>query len=313
MNTPLTIEPVCCPLCGECKNTLVLAGPDRVHHVPGIFTLCRCQGCGLIYQNPRPAPNSFAAIYPAEYGPYQPLPANRKALHPDLTRAVRLVDRHQPGGGKLLDIGCGPGSFLQAIRLLHPAWELAGIEPDPQAAAQARQAGLAIQNSTIEAASLMPNDWDAITLWNVIEHVPDPLRTLRHCRQLLRQDGLLYMAVPLCDSWEAQIYRRYWIGWELPRHFFAFDRHSLQRLLELAGFQSVAEQCINGRSYGFTASLRLVIQEYVHSYTLRRLGEALTYSRPLSLALLPYTLLATALRRCTVLTIAARPVAGSQK
>ncbi|HEU5088445.1 MAG TPA: class I SAM-dependent methyltransferase, partial [Roseiflexaceae bacterium] len=148
--------------------------------------------------------------------------------------------------------------------------------------------------------------WDAVTLWNVIEHLPDPLAMLRRARQLLRPGGVLYMAVPLCDSWEARLFGRYWIGWELPRHFTLFDRPTLARLLNSAGFCMAASACINGRTYGFSASLRLLIEDRVRSFTWRRLGQAVTYSRPLALALAPYTAAAVLAQRCTVLTIAAR-------
>jgi hypothetical protein len=114
------------------------------------------------------------------------------------------------------------------------------------------------------------------------------------------------MAVPMIDSWDAKMFGKYWTGWELPRHFSAFDRPALTQLLQITGFQMLESACINGRSYGWTASLRLLIQDRIRSYTLRRLGEAVTYSRPLALAISPYTALSVILKRCTVLTIAAR-------
>jgi SAM-dependent methyltransferase len=218
--------------------------------------------------------------------------------------ACAFITRHQPRGGRLLDIGCGPGRFLQAMRLTHPQWSLVGIEPDSRAAAQGQAIGLTIYQSTFEDANLPPRQWDAITLWNVLEHLPDPLGMLQRISSLLRPRGMIYLAVPLCDSWDASIFGPYWTGWELPRHFTHFDRRSLTQLLAAAGLTVRAEACINGRSYGFTASLRLLLESQVRSFTLRRLGQALTYSRPLALAISPYTLLAVAARRCTVLTIA---------
>lgn len=301
----LTLEQVDCPLCGGRAQTPVMRGPDRAHGVPGEFAVVRCDACGMRYQSPRPTAESFGAIYPPDYGPYQALDVERGRLHPDLAMACRLVARTQPGGGRLLDVGCGPGLFLRAMRRTAPGWQLTGVEPDATAAQRAQAAGLDVQHATIEATALAPASWDAVTLWNVIEHLPDPLAMLGRIRELLRPGGRLYLAVPLCDSWDARIFGRYWTGWELPRHFIAFDRASLRRTLGQAGFQIGAMTCINGRSYGFTASLRLLIQDRVRSFALRRLGEALTYSRPLALALSPYTALAVAARRCTVLTVVA--------
>jgi SAM-dependent methyltransferase len=305
MPTP-TLEYVRCPLCGGDSPTPLMRGPDRVHGVPGTFVVVRCGACGLAYQNPRPTPASFAAIYPANYGPYQGGAVDRAHLHPDLAMACRFVHAEQPAGGRLLDIGCGPGLFLQAMRLLYPQWHVSGVEPDAAAAAAARRAGLDVQHSTVEQADLAPHSWDAVTLWNVIEHLPDPVGMLRRARQLLRPGGVLYMAVPLRDSWDARLFGRYWIGWELPRHFTLFDRPTLARLLDSAGFRLAASACINGRSYGCIASLRLLIEYRVRAVTRRRLGQAITYSRPLALALAPYTAAAVLARRCTVLSVAAR-------
>jgi len=300
------MELVACPLCGSTTADHILTGPDRVHAVAGQFTVVRCRTCRFVYQNPRPSAASFAAIYPTEYGPYQSTPSTTHRLHPDLAMACSFVDRMQPQGGQLLDVGCGPGHFLKALQQTQPQWQLAGVEPDTRAAAQAQTNGLMVQNCTIETATLDNASWDAITLWNVIEHLADPVGMLQRIRTLLRPQGLLYMAVPMLDSWDARIFGKYWTGWELPRHFSAFDRASLARLLHSSGFQMVGSACINGRSYGWTASLRLLIQDRIRSYPLRRLGEALTYSRPLALAISPYTALAVARKRCTVLTIAAR-------
>jgi SAM-dependent methyltransferase len=308
MSMGLTLEAVSCPLCGADTPGPFMQAPDRVHGVPGTFTLVRCRGCDLVYLNPRPAAGSLATIYPPDYGPYQNQPIVPGHLHPDLRRACEFVHRHQPRAGRLLDIGCGPGRFLQAMRLLHPAWQLAGVEPDAAAAALASAAGLSVQHATIEHAVLEPHSCDAVTLWNVLEHLPDPLAMLGRARQLLRSGGTLYLSVPLYDSWDARIFGRYWTGWELPRHFTHFERSTLARMLELAGFQAIGTACIDGRSYGFSASLRLLIQERVRSFALRRLGEAVTYSRPLALALAPYTALSVAAQRCTVRTLAARPV-----
>lgn len=304
----LILEAVACPLCTSTHSMPLFSGPDRVHGVPGRFTIVTCANCGLRYQNPRPTADSFAAIYPPDYGPYQPTSVETGRLHPDLAMACRFVAKQQPHAGRLLDIGCGPGLFLRAMRRQHPGWQLHGVEPDARAAGLAQAAGLDVQHCTLEAATLPAASWDAITLWNVIEHLPDPLAMLRRIGGLLRPGGKLYLAAPICDSWDAQLFGRYWTGWELPRHFFAFDTRSLTQLLQAAGFQISASTCINGRSYGFTASLRLLIQEQVRSFALRRLGEALTYSRPLALAISPYTALAVAARRCTVLTVVANLV-----
>ncbi len=306
-HAPLVFEEVACSLCGSSRSAPFLTGPDRVHGIPGQFTLRRCLACGLIYQNPRPSAGSLAAIYPPDYGPYQDAAISRATLHPDWRRLCDFVARTHPRPGRLLDIGSGAGTFLAAMRLRYPAWSLTGIEPDPRAAALARRSGATVIEATLDAAPLDEREWDAVTLWNVLEHLPDPLAALRRARSLLRPGGVIYLTVPLCDSWDARLFGPYWCGWELPRHFYAFERPTLEILLRRARLRITSDACLAGIEYHVTESMRLLIAERVRRFTLRRLGVALTYSRPLRLAILPYLRLAAARSRSTALTIAARP------
>jgi SAM-dependent methyltransferase len=308
MSETLILEPVRCYACGSDRRRPILTGPDHYRHVPGAFSHCRCLDCGLIYQCPRPGAGAFAAIYPEEYAPYQPAAVTPASVHPDLRAACRLIDRLQPGGGELLDVGCGPGNFLLALRLLLPQWRGAGVEPGAHAARSARQRGLDVEQAWLESARLAERAWDAVTLWNVLEHLPDPLEALVAIRRLLRPSGVLYLAVPMADSWDARVLGPYWMGWELPRHFVVFSRDTLRALLGRAGFAIVATACINGVEWNVTESLRLLIGDRVERYALRRLGVAVTYSRPFRLLLRPFVKLTAAARRSTVLTVAARPV-----
>lgn len=299
----LCLEETACCLCGlrECESYLEM--PDRTHHVHGIFTLQRCAGCGLIYLNPRPAPESLALIYPADYGPHQHA---HRALHPDWERLCAFIARLQPQSGLLLDVGTGVGSFLRAAQLLLPHWSVTGIEPNPYAAAVARSTGAHVIQATLEDAPLDGTLWDAITLWNVLEHLRDPLAALKRLRRILRPGGVIYLTIPLCDSWDARLYGEYWCGWELPRHFYAFDRLSLQKLLAAAGLIPYRTACLVGVEYHFTESLRLAIDSCVQRFSLRRLAIALTFSRPFRWLIRPYLETAARLRRLTALTIAAR-------
>src|SRR5688500_15407446 len=110
MQLLVELESVPCCLCRSTRSEPMLTGPDRAHGVPGQFALCRCLDCGLIYQNPRPSAASLPAIYPADYGPYQPVEVTPQTIHVDWRGTCRFICRLQPRGGRLLDIGCGPGT-----------------------------------------------------------------------------------------------------------------------------------------------------------------------------------------------------------
>jgi 2-polyprenyl-3-methyl-5-hydroxy-6-metoxy-1,4-benzoquinol methylase len=259
--------------------------------------------------------NAFPAIYPDTYPPYQSFPnhdshVSVQVIHQprtDHVQGARIIQRCQPAGGRLLDIGCGGGDFLRVLRQQAPEWQLMGIEPGRQAVTTARQMGLSVQQGTLETASLPYEQWDAITLWHVLEHVPDPLHTLRQIRQKLAPDGRLYLAVPICDSWDAALFGRYWIGWDLPRHFVLFEHNTLRAMLMQAGFRICHQQALDSREaiYFVTESLRWLMQERIPVYTLRRLGFAVSYARPFRWALRPYVWITALLRRSTELIIVA--------
>jgi 2-polyprenyl-3-methyl-5-hydroxy-6-metoxy-1,4-benzoquinol methylase len=305
-NPTILLEPANCSLCGSTEHHSLFKTNDKLFSVPGEFQFVKCGKCGLIYLNPRPHPNSFTAIYPEHYSPYQAVAVTAQDLHPDLQHTCSFINSLQPQAGKLLDIGSGSGNFLQAMHLLQPAWQLQGIEPDQRASEFARQQGLQVKTQHLEQSNFPSGNFDAVTLWNVFEHLGDPRAALRKIRSILKPSGILYLAVPMCDSWDARIFQNYWIGWEAPRHFVLYTHQSLQAMLASEGFQIVRSACVSGSEYCTTESLRILFRHRIQSFTARRLAIAISYSRPFRLLLKPYVQLGELFKRSTVLTVAAR-------
>jgi SAM-dependent methyltransferase len=304
--TDLSMIDVTCSLCSNTSIHSQSFVPDRSELVPGLFRYVSCSQCGLMYLNPRPDLSSFSLIYPEDYAPYQPVTVNAKDLHPDLQRTCGFINTLQPKAGKLLDVGSGSGNFLQAMRLLQPAWKLQGIEPDQRASEFARQQGLDVKTQLLDESNFPPEHFDAITLWNVFEHLADPRAALHKIRSLLKRDGVLYLAVPMCDSWDAQLFQSYWMGWEAPRHFALYTHQTLPSMLQNEGFKIIKSGCISGSEYCTTESLRILIRNRLESFTAKRLATAVSYSRPFRLAIKPYVLLEEFFKRSTVLTVAAQ-------
>jgi len=299
-------DTVRCNLCGCPDQAIVLRGPDRMHHLPGQFTLVRCTACGLIYQSPRVAPDAIGQLYPPGYEPFQSSVADEGYIPRDIVRTAAFVHQLRPVGGRLLDVGCGAGDFLVAMQRLFPTWQLQGVEPNQAAAARAAGRGLDVLPGSLEDLPGGVPQPDVVTLWNVLEHLADPLAFLHEIERRLAPGGALCLAVPVNDSWEARIFGRYWVGWELPRHLYAFDQRSIKRLLDAAGFTIVQQDCLSGVYHGLVRSIMLALESRIRSYTLLRISERVLVSQALRAVFKPYMLLAERARRGTVLTLAAR-------
>jgi 2-polyprenyl-3-methyl-5-hydroxy-6-metoxy-1,4-benzoquinol methylase len=152
--------------------------------------------------------------------------------------------------GRLLDVGCGSGTFLERMRDF--GWQVAGVEPDPKAreAARARLGPDLTLVESLENEALHVDSFDAVTLSHVIEHVPDPVDTLRKCQRLLIPGGLLVCVTPNTASLGARSFGKGWLHWDPPRHLHLFDPATLERALSDAGL-SIQQVSTPGSSAHF--------------------------------------------------------------
>jgi SAM-dependent methyltransferase len=153
-----------------------------------------------------------------------------------LRRIIDFDYRHlPPGGGTLLDVGCGSGNFLVLAK--ESGWEALGVEPDSAAVAEARRKGVSVQLGGLESYAGQEGRFDVITMHHVIEHFHDPLGALRDCHRLLKPGGILWLVTPNIDSFGHARFGRLWRGLEVPRHLVLFNERSLFQALECAGFK----------------------------------------------------------------------------
>jgi SAM-dependent methyltransferase len=134
----------------------------------------------------------------------------------------------------VLDIGCGNGGFLWQMRSL--GWDVCGVEPDPKSAVHARAAGLDVRDGLLQQQSLPDAHFDAIVMNHVIEHLHDPVGTLRRCWKLLKPGGRIALTPPNLGSRGYQIFGADWLALDPPRHLILFTEDSLRRALEACGF-----------------------------------------------------------------------------
>jgi len=242
--------------------------------------LVKCENCGLIFQNPRPTIDEMSVSYPADYESYiseSKLNNNsrlmNKAIEYGLNKRSRFVTNHK-SSGKLLDVGCATGLFLHSMQHITD-WELFGLEINSHAAKIARdQFGLDVFTGTLEEASYPDDYFDAVTLWDVLEHLHNPSSSLSEIHRILKPDGILVFRVPNGKSWDAKFFGRYWPGLDAPRHLFVFEQFTIRELLSKVGFNIVQMSCRSGSYPTFILSIKfwLTGKGYQESTRQRILG-----------------------------------------
>lgn len=198
-------------------------------------------------------------FYQGDYGPHHGSPAAQPtggnntgdgvSVHDGLPKLYYNVVTQATAlrQGSLLDIGCGSGDFLVAMQKL--GWQVRGYEPDAQAAKHANQRLAAQSQSQSQSHShsavltqvalehaFADNGFDLITLWHVIEHVPNPVQTLATVRRLLKPGGICIVQTPRLDSLEGHLFGQYFCGLDAPRHLCIFTHKTLGQAFEMAGW-----------------------------------------------------------------------------
>lgn len=267
--TAQTRTNACCQLCGGMAVTSLVDAEGWRGQWPHPYDLVCCQGCGMIFVHPQPDEAALAAAYPEHYYAYEqhaqesnPAAATRLARASRRVRArvaaaasrpqrwqrvlnpwyvlfrgrfagiPRIRDRGRPG--RLLDVGCGDGAYLDVFREL--GWEVSGVEMDRGAVARARAAGFAVAQGPFES-TCVTGPFDVIRFWHVLEHVRHPTAVLARARALLAPGGDLIIGVPNAASAARRLCGVRWTAWDLPRHLNHYTPLTLQRQLTHTGFR----------------------------------------------------------------------------
>jgi 2-polyprenyl-3-methyl-5-hydroxy-6-metoxy-1,4-benzoquinol methylase len=232
-----------CLLCGGDHWVPLLEAPDVAQAGSGIwFAVVQCQRCGLCFTNPRPTRSTIDRFYPTEYAPHQTRPPRAETPWTERLKCAfrwpkkerKLLPLH--GKGRLLDFGCGGGSYLQ--RMHQQGWEVLGLDFSAAAVRRVRQdLGLPAIEGSLPCPDLPTGSFDVITMWQVLEHVHDPMEALRDAHRLLVPGGRLVVATPNIDSLAFRLFGAWWYSLDLPRHLTHFTPSTLYQMLDRAGFR----------------------------------------------------------------------------
>ncbi|MBF6608733.1 MAG: class I SAM-dependent methyltransferase [Flavobacterium sp.] len=189
----------------------------------------------MLITEPQPNASELPAYYESE--DYISHTSNNRSLFEWIYQIVRKYAVNKKVNllsnreiGRLLDVGCGTGDFLLAAKL--KGWDVIGIEPNERARSLATEKGLDFKP---DLQSLPDNSIDVVTMWHVLEHVPDYNHQMAELKRVLRPGGSIFIAVPNFKSYDAHFYGKYWAAYDVPRHLWHFSKTSISRICRDSG------------------------------------------------------------------------------
>jgi len=232
------MELISCPLCAD--------GAAKRRHQEGDYVMVRCLRCGFIYQNPRPSEAERLDSY-QQYLPQaaKEIEAWGRMVEPVFKKGADLIERTIPPG-RILDVGTGYGFFLALMQ--SRGWEIMGLEVSPTGAHYGRRRwGLSILPQPWEQTSFPEEEFDVVTAFYVIEHLPDPVAFLREVHRILRPGGVIVVRYPHTTPIKdiLSLMRIQNDLYHLPFHLSDFSPRTMRTALGKAGFERI-ETVIGG-------------------------------------------------------------------
>jgi len=231
------MERVNCNIC-NIDNTKTLLVKDS-------YNIVQCKSCGLVYVNPRPTKEELSDLYEYEDDSQSPGNLKQKPIIKKFQLGLNFIHRFAPNRGKILDVGCATGVFLNMAK--NAGWETYGIDINRQAIEYARQVyKLAVKISDSPESSFQKSYFDVVTMFDSIEHVPNPLSTLQEANNVTRPNGLLVITTPNIDGLFPKftyfLFGKTFGIWEHPTppgHIYQFSNLTIEKLLRKANWQMI--------------------------------------------------------------------------
>ena len=227
-----------CPVCQSDNISHIITAKDFLVSSEE-FQISGCQDCGLRFTNPRPDDDQLASYYDSnEYishideGSTLVSSLYKIARTFTLRRKRKLIEKLSKSK-RLLDVGCGTGHFLNYCH--QHGWLISGVEPNEMARKQAEaKTNIIIQEKLSE---IVNTSYEVITLWHVLEHLPDLEQTMNQLKSLLAPGGVLIIAVPNFEAYEASVFKEHWAAYDVPRHLYHFNRSAVECLANNHGLK----------------------------------------------------------------------------
>jgi 2-polyprenyl-3-methyl-5-hydroxy-6-metoxy-1,4-benzoquinol methylase len=231
-----------CPVCGSTGQRVFGHSEDYLVSKE-VFTLVQCSFCDFVFTNPRPTVEILPSYYKSE--DYISHTDSRKGIFEKVYGIVKhymlkrkyLIIKKITGKKryKILDYGCATGDLL--LYLQNRGAICVGYEPDEDARSKAKEKGVSVISKDYDLLTdPYRNRFDIVTLWHVLEHIPDLEAKVQMFSGILDENGAIVVAVPEYKSYDAKHYGFKWAAWDVPRHLNHFETKTLQMLFEKNGF-----------------------------------------------------------------------------
>jgi 2-polyprenyl-3-methyl-5-hydroxy-6-metoxy-1,4-benzoquinol methylase len=231
-----------CPVCNSYKLSSVFTVKDYTVSNEN-FEILKCKACKHLFTQGVATQIEIGKYYASEN--YVSHSDTQEGIVNKLYHNIRKITliakksllQHQTGmgKGKLLDIGCGTGAFLDTMN--KSGWRVVGLEPDETARKKANELYKLNALPPQELFNLPNETYDAITMWHVLEHVHQLHEYVAQLKNLISPKGKIFIAVPNYTSYDAQHYKTHWAAYDVPRHLYHFSPHSMQALVEQHGLK----------------------------------------------------------------------------
>lgn len=195
--------------------------------------------CNLVFLNFEPTDTFLKQYYAEDYfnnaeekQGYSHYENESKSLHATFLQRIKQIRKFRDGGS-LLDVGCATGAFLEAASKY---WDVSGSEISEYAAKMARQKGFQVYEYQTEELENLTTKFDVVTMWDVIEHVAQPVKTIKLVGKIVKPGGVIALTTGDVESFVAKLSGRKWHLYNIPQHLSYFDTKTMQKLLAQGGF-----------------------------------------------------------------------------
>ena len=231
-----------CPICSSTNFIPFLICKDYTVSRE-TFNIVQCTSCSFKFTNPRPAENKLGNYYKSEdyISHSNTKKGNINFLYQcvrnyTLLKKLQLISKFFKTGN-ILDIGCGTGEFLNICK--KAKWNVLGIEPDEDARKMAIENYKLDVKEESELNNLPDESFEIITMWHVLEHVAQLNERIKEIKKLLKNNGIIIIAVPNCNSLDAKIYQNNWAAYDVPRHLYHFTPKDIEKLALKHGLKNI--------------------------------------------------------------------------